>query len=283
MRIAPAKRGAYREIPSWDSPVARYSPLRIRDTRELSRPLSYRRLAAEIPVRDGVARGGWPPSANQLFGAVVTSRPARARRGVWGRERGAPPRAANLKAYHGERQRKRAESRAGKSERRNTLERKGCTVGGNLKERWARERKREGHEGGGKADAWESSAPSGWCSTWHRWAEVEGLWHGYLRAPWAPLAREKFDLLATLYPVADVDFRTRRFPGDGSRRFLSHLFFLSFFFPFRLYDTRVPSRWTGGGFREMPRALGIDFVWGSSDWSMCEIRFVLGEMTVVSR
>lgn len=58
VRIASAKRAAYREVPSRDSLVARYSPLRIRDTRELSGPLSYRRLAArEIPARGGIAKG----------------------------------------------------------------------------------------------------------------------------------------------------------------------------------------------------------------------------------
>jgi len=61
---------------------------------------------------------------------------------------------------------RRNESRAGRArERRNTLERKGCVAGGKP-ERGGHERGREeGATKGGKADAWESSALSGWCST----------------------------------------------------------------------------------------------------------------------
>lgn len=103
-------------------------------------------------------RKGWlTPFSESAVRAVVTSQPARARAGNGGTERGAPPRAANLKAYHGERQRERAESRAEERKRRNTLERKGCVVGGNLKEVGTREEERRLTKEG-KADAWESSA-----------------------------------------------------------------------------------------------------------------------------
>lgn len=79
-------------------------------------------------------------------------------------EKGGPPQAANLKAYHRERQKERVESRTGKREAKYTRE-KGM--------RSRREPERGGHERGreegatkeGKADAWESSALSGWCST----------------------------------------------------------------------------------------------------------------------
>lgn len=62
-------------------------------------------------------------------------------------ERGAPPRAANLKAYHGERQRERAESRAEKREVEYTRE-KGMRSR-REPERGGHERG-EGHEGRGK-------------------------------------------------------------------------------------------------------------------------------------
>ena len=67
-----------------------------------------------------------------------------------------------------------------------------------------REPERGGHERGrgkatkeGKVDAWESSALSGWCSTWHT---GERKSRASIRLSFrAPLARGKFDLLAILY------------------------------------------------------------------------------------
>jgi len=53
----------------------RVSRRRIRDTRELSRPLSYRRVAAKIPERSR-SQGWLTPFSESAVRAVVTSVPA---------------------------------------------------------------------------------------------------------------------------------------------------------------------------------------------------------------
>lgn len=129
--------------------------------------------------------------------AVVTSRTAAGNKGT---ERGAPPRAANLKAYHGERQRKREPREQGNEKRgRDTLERKGCVVGGNLKEVGTRERRRGDHEG-------EESGRVGEYRLLRRGGAQPGTGERKSRAPArlssssvSPLVRGKFDLLATFY------------------------------------------------------------------------------------
>lgn len=167
VRIAPTKRGLIAKFPR-GIPSSRVTLLNLRYARIIRTALlsAARSRDSRTQRRD---REGWlTPFSESAVRAVVTSQPARARAGNGGTERGAPPRAANLKAYHGERQRERAESRAERRRRRSTLERKGCVVGGNLKERWARERKREGYEGGESGRVGEFGSSSRWCSTWHR-------------------------------------------------------------------------------------------------------------------
>ena len=98
-----------------------------------------------------------------------------------------------------------------------------------------REPERGGHERGrgkvtkeGKVDAWESSALSGWCSTWHTGermsrasirlssSSASSISSWEIRSPRDPL------------PVTDVDFGTLRFSAMNSVDF-SSLFFVFFF------------------------------------------------------
>lgn len=191
---------AYREIPSWDSLLRA-----LLFESEIRANYPDRSLLSAARSRDPRTqrrdRKGWLTTFSEsAVRAVVTSQPARARAGNGGTERGAPPRAANLKAYRGERQRERAESRAERRKRRNTLERKGC-VSRREPERGGHERGREKATKEGRADAWESSAlrrGGAQPGTGERKSKGSGL-PGYLRAPRAPLARGKFDLLATLF------------------------------------------------------------------------------------
>ena len=124
VRIALAKRVSYREILSWDF-LTRNSPLRIRDyvnypdcsliggPQQPRSPNATQRIAK-----------GWltPFRANQLFESSLHCNRSAARQGNGGTERGASPRAANLKAYHKERERQRErELRAGRKREREKI------------------------------------------------------------------------------------------------------------------------------------------------------------------
>lgn len=226
MRIAPAKRALIAKFPREIPSLARYSPLRTRDTRELSRPLSYRRVAAEIPESQGVADPLQRIScSSRRYIATGESRRAT------GERKGGHHLGRQISKHTTESDRgNESESRAEKRERRSTLERKGCVVGGNLKEVGTRERKREADEGGESGRVGEFGLRRGGAQP--GLAQVSGsrgLWHRLSSSSASSINSWEIRSPRDALPVADVDFGTRRFSAMDPPVDFSPLFFVFLF------------------------------------------------------